>query len=499
MFLRNFLEASRRFHERPAFVIGGATHSYDALRARAEAVLAALDALPPDEIFVGLVAHDHLDVYAAIVACLFAGRCYVPINPSHPRSRNLSIVEQAGLKTVLTPEPASARDVVGDGPNVVDTRACVERRKLAERRASPDRLAYLLFTSGSSGTPKGVPITVANVDAFLDAFLASAGSLDEHDRSLQMFDLTFDFSVVAYLAPLSRGAAVITVPPGVIKFTYIASLLEESALTQLPLVPSVLMHLRPYFGDLDLTRVKHTYFCGEALHADLLEEWGRAASGSRLTNYYGPTEATVFAMFYRWDPASEPRPRAERGIVSIGKAMDRMQAVVVDGERRRLPPLERGELCLAGPQVTPGYFRDPARNERAFFELDGQRFYRTGDLAYEEADGHFVFLGRVDDQVKVQGYRIELAEIEHHARALAAPSGAVVVDVCGDDGVTLLHLFLEGDAVDAEPLLEQLKDRVPSYMVPTSHSRVAALPLNANGKIDRLVLRAEARALKGAR
>ncbi len=314
-------------------VIGGRAHTYHQLGSQVAGIWEQLADLPVEETRVGVMAYDHLATYGAVFATMLTGRAYVPLNPAHPPSRNRNILKQAELRTVCSAvgDATSCAEAIGsDSATVIPVSSCKSDRAVTPTDVSMDSSAYLLFTSGSSGEPKGVPITFGNVDAFLRAFFASSGGMTQEDRALQMFDLTFDFSVVAFMAPLVRGACVYTIPPNVIKFMSIASLLEEEQLTQLPLVPSVLSHLRPYFPRCTSQRCS-TRFSAAKLFTQTCWRSGRRWSRiPRLTNYYGPTEATVFAMYYRWDPATNVHPLHHNGIVSIGEAMEGMQALVVD-------------------------------------------------------------------------------------------------------------------------------------------------------------------------
>lgn len=484
--------------DRPALCIGGTTFTYREMAARVGEIQAQLDAnAGPAERLIGVVTVDTFDTYASVLAVLRSGRGFVPLNPAHPESRNASILHQAALGTVLSPR----RDVAFGQHEATGARVLVTTdapgsaaSTVPHRPAAPDDIAYLLFTSGSTGEPKGVPITRGNLNAFLDALVASGCGMDEHDRVLQMFDLTFDFSIASYLAPLSRGAHVFTVPEGNIKFGEIYRLLEEERLTVAPLVPSVLTYLRPYFPDIDLPALRLAFFCGEALHAEVVDEWMRCAPGARIINFYGPTEATVFAMVYEWNP-ERGQQKALNGVVSIGRAMEGMEALIVDEAGDPVPPGEKGDLALAGLQLTTGFWNDPERNARVFFEhVEGgraRRFFRTGDLACADADGDLFFLGRTDQQVKLQGYRVELAEIEHHVRAVLPGHACVVLPLTTATGAVELHLVVEAQEVDLKAVLRSLRDRVPSYMVPARAVAIPALPLNANGKIDRRRLRTE--------
>src|SRR5262249_948091 len=160
-----------------------------------------------------------------------------------------------------------------------------------------------------------------------------------------------------------------------------------------PMVPSILAHLRPFFAEIQLPKLRYSLFCGEALYDDVVNEWAACAPNARIKNFYGPTEATVFAMAYECERA---RPhKIENGIVCIRRPMRDMAAMIVDEELRPLPSRTKGELCLAGPQLTPGYWRNPEKNREAFFRNADRTWYRTGDLAIADSDGDFFYAGRL--------------------------------------------------------------------------------------------------------
>jgi D-alanine--poly(phosphoribitol) ligase subunit 1 len=473
--------------DRTALCIDGKRHTYEDLRQRVVAIQANIEATA-NQSLIGIAANDSLDTYASILAILRAGRAFVPINPAHPAGRNAGILAQAGVRTLLVPDAglmAQLGTPVGVAPMLTKDMPAARLPEVVACASS--ELAYLLFTSGSTGEPKGVPITRGNLSAFLDSLDASGHGVTAADRVLQMFDLTFDFSIASYIAPLSKGACVYTVPSTQTKFTEVYRILAEERLTVAPLVPSVLGYLRPYFADIHLPDLRLTALCGEALIADVADEWSKCAPESRIANFYGPTEATVFAMVY-----CAAGGKSRNGVVSIGRAMPLNNAIIVDDCLQPVGAGKKGELCLAGPQVTPGYWRDELRNVDAFFERtiagDNQRFYRTGDLAIADADGDHYFCGRIGTQIKLHGFRVELGEIEYQARAAAQGCECVVVPRVDKSGSTELHLFVENYTGDPKAVLASLRARVPQYMVPKRVLWIESLPKNANGKIDRATL-----------
>lgn len=474
-----------RYAERPAFCMAGVVHTYAELGQAVASIRALIRAqVAPEERLLGVTANDDLLTYAALIALWSEGRAYLPLDPASPRERNELIASRAGIATVLS----SGGEKEPRGIRVLPTTTTAPSGTLpAPPEPGQDQLAYVLFTSGSTGEPKGVPITHGNLAAFLRGFDGLQVPFNEQDRCLQMFELTFDLSVMSYLVPLLRGACVYTVPKDGIKYGYIAELLEDKGITVALMVPSIIHYLRPYFDEINAPSLHTNLFCGEALPMDVTREWSRCVPNARIINVYGPTEHTIFCTQYVFDAHADNK--AVNGVLSIGRALEGTELIIVDDQRRILPPGEKGELCLGGQQMTPGYWQDEAKTASAIFQLErngrSERFYRTGDLCTMDADGDVLYLGRLDHQVKIQGYRVELAEIEHHARSFLQRRNAVALSVGNAIGNNEVALAIEGQEQDTRELLSYLREHLPAYMVPTRLRFVEQFPLNTNGKTDR--------------
>jgi non-ribosomal peptide synthetase component F len=324
----------------------------------------------------------------------------------------------------------------------------------------------------------------------VDAFFALGYKIDENDRFLQMFDLTFDLSVMSYLIPLTIGACVYTVPSGDIKFNATYMILEDYEITVALMVPSILSFLHNYFDEISMPKMKYSLFCGEALYTDLTKGWANCVPNALIQNVYGPTEATIFCLTYDWQRNSTNKDH--NGILCIGKPMKDMLAIVVDEELKPVEANTPGELCLSGGQLTSGYIKNPEKNKEAFFHhsINGMDhvFYRTGDICFIDSDGDFMFSGRLDNQVKIQGFRVELSEIEHHAREFLKSPNVVAVTSQNENDNTLIHLFVERTENTTE-LANYLKTQMPAYMIPTEIRSLDSFPLNVNGKVDRKAIK----------
>jgi non-ribosomal peptide synthetase component F len=303
------------------------------------------------------------------------------------------------------------------------------------------------------------------------------------DRFLQMFELTFDLSVVSFLFPLQLGGTVYHVGTNQVKYLEIYRLLEEYAINYAIIVPSVLAMLRPYFEDIDLPNLKVVALSGEAVPLKLTEEFQLCCPNASFFNYYGPTECTIFCTTYAI-PRTEIK--SANGIVSIGKptlnSVYKLCELPKDGEELNAS----SELHIGGEQVSIGYVQNEEMNKTLFYKNGETPYYNTGDLVFCDDMGFLYYLGRKDQQVKIQGYRIELMEVEHLCnKALEATS--VVVAIKNEKGFDELILFVK--ETENNSITERLNQYLPKYMVPSRIIHMKDFPMNENGKLDRKSLR----------
>ncbi|MEV4052075.1 AMP-binding protein [Amycolatopsis sp. NPDC049688] len=496
-----FAASAAKHSGAPALEAGTRTLTYTELDDLAGHVAAeAVDALGAVPARIGVLAERSVLTYAGYLAGQRLGSTVVPLNPAFPGERNRMIAEAAGLDLVLTEAPAG----LGVPELVMAEPAGVPRTPPA---AEPGDLAYILFTSGSTGRPKGVPIRHRNVGAYL-AHVVPRYGMAPGSRVSQTFDLTFDLSVFDMFTAWSSGATLVV--PSREDLLAPVRFVAEKELTHWFAVPSMVSYaqrlrsLRPG----SMPSLRWSLFCGEPLTTHQARAWQRAAPGGVVENLYGPTELTISCAQFRLPADPDDWPATANGTVPIGQPHPSVSHVVLNDEGR---PAVEGELCARGPQRFPGYL-DPAANEGRFYhfgpgdeaarphgpgdELDDSAWYRTGDRVCWQ-DGALVHLGRSDQQVKVQGYRVELGEIEAALRDQDGVRDAIVLALPGSGGTTELEAVCTGRELDPGRLLAAVADRLPGYMVPRRLGVLDALPLNVNGKIDRSALTADAIGQRG--
>jgi len=361
--------------------------------------------------------------------------------------------------------------------------------------------AYLIFTSGSTGVPKGVPIRYANLEVFFRYFLESGKyQFDQDDRFLQMFELTFDPSVMAFFIPLSIGACCYIVPEKGVAYINIAKLLREYELTVAVMVPSVIVYLERFLKELNLEKLKYSFFCGEGLPEKITEKWSHCVPNGEVVNIYGPTEATIVCVEYTWLPNVSAK-EAVNGIVPIGNPMAEVDTYVVDEVGKFVEQGVKGELCLGGPQVFDAYWDNEEKTASAFFTvIDGgssKRVYRTGDICFVNHEGHLIYCGRLDSQVKIDGYRIELGDIESHARSFLDKYTVAVLAIENKNSEIELHLFVENLGEQESELKSYLTEKLPLYMCPKHIHDLDIMPINSSGKMDRKSLRGRVEGKEG--
>jgi amino acid adenylation domain-containing protein len=498
-----FITTAGRYADRPALRIGGRSYTYKELHAKAQEFSSAVGLLAESEKYVAILARKNMETYAGILGILMAGKAYMPLNPRFPEIRSLYMLQKSGTCTVIADQEAfnelpglframeSKMKVMAYGPHP----GPLKNRKQSghkyfhlgevtgpgpwQVRVEPGAQAYLLFTSGSTGRPKGVPVSHGNVSAYLD-FLLDRFDFSPGNRFSQTFDLTFDLSVHDLFVCWSSGGC-LCVPDDNSSFGLARYLREErpACWFSVPSVADLLNRMRllrpgAYPG------IRNSFFCGEALLASTAEAWAAAAPGSRIINLYGPTEATIAVSMY--ELPQDPRAwKSKHGIISIGK--------IFEGNHARLGGVDENELFLAGRQVVGGYLDEEMT--AASFITDpgtGQCYYHTGDLAAEDADGDLFFLGRADTEVKISGYRVNLAEVEYALEADPSVRRAVAF-FPGSSGLSVA-VIPESGPVSAftDNLLQSCRQVLPWYMVPERIIFVDEFPLNPNGKIDRKAL-----------
>lgn len=492
MFLKNVLapvtRSLEKFSNHHAFYINEKYYTYVQFAGYISNIRKALKESADDNLNIGLVANDDIETYASIFAIWLEGHAYVPLHPHQPPERSYEIIGQADIRLILDSSAVSIYKNI----QVIETgKLSVATMDLIPIEVPDSRPAYILFTSGSTGKPKGVLISRGNVGAFMDSFSQTGITIDENDRCLQCFDLTFDVSVQSFLFPLAHGACVYTIPHDQIKYSYVYGLLEDHQLTFGAMAPSMIRYLRPYFNEIDAPSMKVNILTAEASPLDLVIEWSACIPNAVIYDFYGPTEATIYCTFLKFDRNGENKQL--NGMLSIGKPMPGVTAIII-GENGDKPGIgQKGELCVSGEQITPGYWKNPEKNSESFFdkEIDGsvQRFYKTGDSCYFDADGDIMLAGRIDHQVKIQGYRIEPGEIEYHAREFLKGQNAIAVPFTNQLGNTEIALFVEGKLADESLLLADLGSRMPYYMVPSKIFVRNIFELNNNGKVDRIRLK----------
>ena len=415
----------------------------------------------------------------ALLAIQKAGQVYVPLDPALPKERLSRIVGRAGIDLVLT----MGRDEIAFSTKTevwwldqLNWRAA----PAIDSKIDPRGLAYILFTSGSTGLPKGVMIERGGVRSVLAA-QAEYLRLGVEDRLLKVASPSFDAAIFEMLATLGAGATLCLVPekdllPGRDFF----AILKERQITAMVITPSALA-LVP-FGE--LPSLKLLCVAGETCPAELVERW---APGRRMLNLYGPTETTI------WATCAECA--ADGGAPSIGRPLPDVEIRIVDEALEPVAEFGAGELLIGGAQVARGYLDDPGQTANGFIpdwqDRSGARLYRTGDLVRLQADGTLEFLGRIDEQIKIRGVRIEPREIE--TVILSDPSIAVAIvikhDVSADDPRLVAYVApYAGMKIDVAKLSEHLAVTLPQQMLPSDILVVPHMPLTASGKIARNML-----------
>lgn len=497
----------------PALACSGSVLSYQDFAQRAVNLAGMLRAGMPGPFDdqaprVGILASRSLEACVAVIGASWAGATYVPISPKLPPDRVQRIFALSGLDALVTdhqgakllnPQLQSTCP-----PLVITPRSLNQNLTHGDRQwldmesmpmciideppfASACQTAYIIFTSGTTGTPKGVMIDCGSIHHYARMIVQHL-DIQPEDRALETCELSFDFSVHNMFSAWQAGASLHVLPASqtmnALKFAKASRITLWNSVPSLIGVLNQLKVLKP--GELEGMRI--TVFGGEPLSDGVVNSWRSVAPNARIHNLYGPTEATVFCLGLNASPEATLTPG--RDVVAIGKPLPGNQALVFDEHFAPAPPGVPGELAISGTQLFKGYLNAPELTaERTVLHAD-QRWYLTGDLALCDAEGIFHCLGRLDNQVKILGHRVELEEIDAHVRMVTQ------LDLVGSVAWPIVNGMAQGvvsfigpTVHSADAMIAALKSRLPPYMVPQQVMVLDNIPLNASGKVDRRALR----------
>lgn len=511
-----FFEKANAYAARDALRVRGREITYGELAGRALTVAAALRECGAERETIGLVGQRKPSSYFGIAGILAAGCNYTPINPKYNKARVLAILRDAGVRflvgdgedlQLLAPSLAdsSAPHIElaivpeGDAPKGMRTRNDASLRTITplDRPVSipPSDLAYLLYTSGSTGIPKGVQVTNANLLAFLRS-MSGIYELEPGFHASQTYDFSFDLSVSDMFFTWTRGGILCVLPEEEVLLPneYIC----REKITFWNSVPSIanfmlkMGHLSPgMFPDL-----QYSMFCGEQFPRHLADAWRLAAPNSTVENLYGPTETTIYITRHVYSEADRTKS-FKNSIVPIGRPFIDHECAVVGELGQKVMAGQMGELAFKGPQITDGYLHDSEKTESVFvtftWDESGAKWYKTGDLGFVNEDGNLECMGRRDSQIKLGGRRVEIGEIEAALARFPATRDAVVVPLRDENEIVIGCVAFTTNVIEKDDELRIRRESaefLERVFFPRKLITIEAIPVSPSGKTDRKALAA---------
>ena len=477
-----FEEQVNRVPDHVAVVFENRRLTYQELNAKANKIAKVLrnKGVKPDSI-VGIMIDRSIEIIASILGVLKAGGAYLPIDPNYPMERIKYLLEDSSTGILLTQKHLKDRvsyqgeviDIEDDGIYEGDNEELENINKASD-------LAYIIYTSGSTGKPKGVMIEHKGM-ANLKTYFQQNYHVDEKDNMLQFASSSFDASVWEIFTSLLTGATLYMVSRETINnLVEFEEFINENGITITLLPPTYLAGIDPE----RISKLKYLFTGGSAITKGLVNKWKKKLVYS---NAYGPTESTVIATTWQYN-----EQELEYNLVPIGRPISNTEIYILDSKNRLLPIGSAGELCIGGDGVARGYLNKPELTAERFVAnpyRDGEKMYKTGDLARWLLSGSIEFLGRIDHQVKIRGFRIELGEIETELLKYPSVKEAAVIDKEDQQGEKyLVAYYVTDDELTSNELREHLLKELPEYMVPSYMIRLDCMPLTSNDKIDRKAL-----------
>ncbi len=494
-----------------ALFVKDAGYSYKQIYDYAAQIAVSVDAGKSS--FTGLLAHRSVLAFAGVLGILRSGNAYVPLNPGFPPERLAFMIEFPEMETIIVEErylqvlekilklinkkfrlvftgmTESELDLPFlHGHTVIAADTPVNSGKALHKSVQSefsDHYAYMLFTSGSTGKPKAVAVKHKNVMCYVEN-MNNMNSFSSSDRFSNTFDLTFDLSVHDMFVSWSNGASLYCIPEDALMAP--AKFVRNHELTCWFSVPS-LANVMDRFRMLKpgtFPNIRYSLFCGEPLKESLAEKWQKAAPNSILKNIYGPAETTIGISEYEYQPGKR---KSANGILSIGKIFSGNKSKIVDEHLNEVNTGQTGELLLCGKQVVEKYWNNHEKTAGAFVDIKQEKWYKTGDLVKADDEDDLFFMGRKDFQVKIQGNRVELNEIDFVISQFLKNDNVLTIFLQKDEYSSMLVACInddpENEIKQTTEIINECKKKLPAYMVPESIVFLESFPQNKNGKTDR--------------
>lgn len=498
-----------------AIRVRGRSITYQELNYRALHLAAALIECGAHREAIGIVGQRKVSSYFGVLGALFSGCCYTPINPKYSTQRLLSILRDANirfligdksdlemLEPVLSHVDAPPIKVIFLPEGVASANKNNWRDESSLQHLAPlkhpikvgsEELAYVLYTSGTTGIPKGVQVTHSNVVSFLQS-MSQLYRLESGFRASQTFDFSFDPSVSDMFFTWTQGGVLCVLPEDEMLLPH--EYIQREGITFWNSVPSIASFMKKMgcllpgsFPDL-----RFSMFCGEQFPKYLADAWQMAAPNSTIENLYGPTESTIYISRYLYSE-KEKTKSFKNLIIPIGTPFPGHEFALIDKHNKKLSIDEVGEIIFKGPQITKGYLNDQQKTDSVFvkfdWDLSGDKWYKSGDVGFYNVDGNLECIGRIDSQIKINGRRVEIGEIEAVLARNSAAQNAVVIPLRDENDIVIgcvAFTLNEISKVEQDILRKESAKFIEPLFFPKKIIHIESFPIAVSGKIDRKAL-----------